>query len=349
MSIDLIFGDITTLKADAVVNVIKYKLEDGGRVNADIHMAAGPELETYDSIRNSCPIGGAKLTRGFGLPARYIIHTVAPVWRGGTEYESRWLVSCYQQALALAAKYQCRTVAIPVCSDSGFDFPYGQVLQLAYDTCQYYITENRLPLDICLVMYGRGLDGTKTDEETPRGLPYLGVYVQSRYQLDKAIKNEQRLAGRVQPYFPQDEEEPQLQVRSAKIRYSIRPRPSDTWKLPGREDFTPEASFTQKLLQYMDKKGMTPPVLYNEAGYDRKLFSKIQSDIDYHPRKYTVVRFALALKLDLEETDDLLNAAGFALSRSMLGDIIIEFCIKNNMRSVWEVNNILESWGLETI
>ena len=94
---------------------------------------------------------------------------------------------------------------------------------------------------------------------------------------------------------------------------------------------------------------MTAPMVYNEAGYDRKLFSKIQSDPEYHPRKYTVVRFALALKLNLEETEDLLNAAGFALSRSMITDILIKYCITNDMRSVEEVNNILESWGLETI
>ena len=90
-------------------------------------------------------------------------------------------------------------------------------------------------------------------------------------------------------------------------------------------------------------------MVYSDAGYDRKLFSKIQSDSEYHPRKYTVVRFALALKLNPEETEDLLNAAGFALSRSMLVDLVIAYCIENNMRSVWEVNSILENWGLETI
>ena len=119
--------------------------------------------------------------------------------------------------------------------------------------------------------------------------------------------------------------------------------------MPDREEFVPEDPFTKKLLRYMDAKGMTAPMVYSDAGYDRKLFSKIQSDPDYHPRKYTVVRFALALKLDPEETEDLLNAAGFALSRSMLVDLVIAYCIENNMRSVWEVNSILENWGLETI
>ena len=148
--------------------------------------------------------------------------------------------------------------------------------------------------------------------------------------------------------------------KDANVRYSLRyVRPKEK-ELPDKNEFVPEDPFTKKLLRYIDAKHMTAPMVYNEAGYDRKLFSKIQSDPEYHPRKYTVdpeyhprkytvVRFALALKLNEEETEDLLNAAGVALSRSMITDILIKYCITNDMRSVEEVNNILESWGLETI
>ena len=137
--------------------------------------------------------------------------------------------------------------------------------------------------------------------------------------------------------------------QGASVQFSISSIPPKPGNMPDREEFVPEAPFTKKLLRYMDAKGMTAPRVYSDAGYDRKLFSKIQSDPEYHPRKYTVVRFALALKLNPEETEDLLNAAGFALSRSMLVDLVIAYCIANNMRSVWEVNSILENWGLETI
>ena len=120
------------------------------------------------------------------------------------------------------------------------------------------------------------------------------------------------------------------------------------WMLD-RENLSVEETFTQMLLRYMEEKHMTPPELYNNACLDRKLFSKIQSNIDYQPKKYTAVRLALALQLSPEETDALLETAGFALSRSKITDLVISYCIANNKRAVWEVNGILEDWGLATI
>ena len=120
------------------------------------------------------------------------------------------------------------------------------------------------------------------------------------------------------------------------------------WMLD-RENLSVEETFTQMLLRFMEEKHMTPPELYNNACLDRKLFSKIQSNIDYQPKKYTAVRLALALQLSPEETDALLETAGFALSRSKITDLVISYCIANNKRAVWEVNGILEDWGLATI
>ena len=100
MGVDFIIGDVTTLQADAVVNVINYELKDGGLVNYAIHRAAGPELKEYSGTINACPVGDAKLTPGFNLPANYIIHTVAPLWRDGNEQEEKWLAACYLRSLA---------------------------------------------------------------------------------------------------------------------------------------------------------------------------------------------------------------------------------------------------------
>ena len=130
MGVNLISGDVTTLQVDAVVNVINYELKDGGFVNRAIHTAAGPELKDYCEMTGNCPIGGAKLTPAFNLPARYIIHTVAPLWRDGKEQEEKWLASCYQRSLELAAKYNCRKVAIPVFSAGDSGFPFGKAFQI---------------------------------------------------------------------------------------------------------------------------------------------------------------------------------------------------------------------------
>ena len=360
MGVDFIIGDVTTLQADAVVNVINYELKDGGLVNYAIHRAAGPELKEYSGTINACPVGGAKLTPGFNLPASYIIHTVAPLWRDGNEQEEKWLAACYLRSLELAAKYHCRKIAIPVICNGISDFPFGKALQIAYDTCQYCLTEKNMTLDILLVLYVWDLRYNAESERAAAMFNTVAAYVNAHHQLEEEKIEMLRLAEGAKPYLPEKAEYPReimmpdgatLTVfpQGANVRYSLRyVRPKEK-ELPDKNEFVPEDPFTKKLLRYIDAKNMTAPMVYSEAGYDRKLFSKIQSDPEYHPRKYTVVRFALALKLNEEETEDLLNAAGFALSRSMITDILIKYCITNDMRSVEEVNNILESWGLETI
>ena len=358
MGVNFIFGDIATLRVDAVVSVINNELQYGGSVNRAIHEAAGPELMEYYRKTGRCPTGAAKLTPGFNLPARFIIHTVAPVWCGGTEHEDKWLASCYQRSLGLAVQNQCRTVAIPVFSAHSTDFPYEKALQIAYDTCQYYLTGKHIPLDIYLVLYG-GMQNNETDAAAAAPFSTVAEYVKSQYQLDEKTKENLQIAQTVKPYFAEesyiremtmpDGRRVAIMPKGAGVRYSIRSVPTGPKKIPDRKEFTVEAPFTRKLLQYMDIKGMMAPVVYSNAGYDRKFFSKMQSDPEYHPRKYTVVRFALALRLNLEETEDLLNAAGYALSRSMIVDLVVAYCISHDMRSVWEVNNILKSWGLDAI
>ena len=359
MGVNFIFGDITTLKVDAVVNVINNKLEDGGIVNRAVHAVAGPDLEVYCNMSGRCPTGGAKLTYGFNLPARYIIHTVAPEWCGGKEHEDKWLAACYQRSLGLAAQYQCKTVAIPVFSADSSDFPYEKVLEIAYDTCQYFIAENNIMMDILLVLYGGSLRNNNMDEAAAASFNTVAEYVKSHYQLEEDKKEKLQIAQTAKPYYPEDGRVRELTTpdgstllvvpKGVKVQYSISSVPTGPKDVPDRKEFIAEDSFTRKLLHYMDAKGMAAPEVYTSAGYDRKLFSKIQSDPEYHPRKYTVVRFALALQLDREETDDLLNAAGYALSRSMIKDLVVAYCISHGLRSVWDVNNILTSWGLETI
>ena len=137
--------------------------------------------------------------------------------------------------------------------------------------------------------------------------------------------------------------------RSASLRRWLHESYEPAAKSPKPEDFSVEETFTQLLIRFMREKHMDPPEVYTNACLDRKLFSKILGNIDYQPKKYTAVRLALGLKLSPEETDKLLNAAGFVLSRSKLTDLVISYCIGANKRDVWEVNGILEDFGLTTI
>ena len=297
MGVDFIIGDVTTLQADAVVNVINYELKDGGLVNYAIHRAAGPELKEYSGTINACPVGDAKLTPGFNLPANYIIHTVAPLWRDGNEQEEKWLAACYLRSLELAAKYHCRKVAIPVICNGISDFPFGKALQIAYDTCQYCLTEKNMTLDILLVLYVWDLRYNAESERAAAMFNIVAEYVNTNHQLEEEKIEMLRLAEGAKPYLPEKAEYPReimtpggstLTVfpQGAEVHYSLRCVIPKEKELPDREEFVPEDPFTKKLLRYIDAKHMTAPMVYNEAGYDRKLFSKIQSDPEYHPRKF---------------------------------------------------------------
>jgi O-acetyl-ADP-ribose deacetylase (regulator of RNase III) len=147
--IRVVLGDITNVQADAIVNAANERLLGGGGVDGAIHRAAGPELlqacravpEVRPGVR--CPTGEARLTPGFRLPARFVIHTVGPVWRGGHRAEDELLASCYRSALALAAEHGMRTIAFPAISCGAFGYPVARAAQIA-------VREIRASLDAAL-------------------------------------------------------------------------------------------------------------------------------------------------------------------------------------------------------
>jgi len=153
MKISLIKGDITKVSADAIVNAANTSLLGGGGVDGAIHRAAGPQLLEECRTIGGCPVGEARITKGYNLPARFVIHTVGPVWNGGSYREPEKLASCYRNSLLLANQHQIRTIAFPGISTGVYGYPKEKAAAIAVREVRQFAETHDLPEEVIFVAF----------------------------------------------------------------------------------------------------------------------------------------------------------------------------------------------------
>ena len=347
MPFQIIRNDITKVKADAIVNTANPQVAIGGGVDAAIYKAAGEEKLLAErkkiGILNPGEVG---ITPAFNLDAKYIIHASGPWWEGGDKGEFDALRSCYEKSLNLALENGCESIAFPLIATGVYGFPKDKALQIATSVIQQFLFEHEM--SIILVVFDR-----KAFELSGKVFTDVQGYIDENY-VKRSYHREYGERGaknaRLRERYDLDE------IGSAEECETC----ADTGVIKELEDGAPEMklmamtapegmsldelldspseSFQEKLFQLIDKSGLDDVSVYKKANITKKVFSDIKTKKNYKPSKKTAVAFAIALELSMDETTDLLQRAGIALSPSSKFDLIVGYYISHGIYDMMTIN-----------
>ncbi|WP_409344816.1 macro domain-containing protein [Paenibacillus sp. MBLB4367] len=329
MPFTIVRQDITKIKVDAIVNAANTTLQMGGGVCGAIFKAAGAsELQVACDKLTPIQTGEAVITPGFQLLAKYVIHTAGPVYSDGNHCEEGLLRSCYTNSLKRAVENSCESIAFPLLSSGIYGYPKAEALRVATSAIQDFLADH--DIEVSLVMFDKA-----AFDVSNKLLGEVKAFIDENY---------------IDDYVDSRRQNQLLQVEMDALQTAEADAPKfiifEEMKTGGLEDLVGDLDepFAQTLLRLIDSKGMTDVEVYKRANLDRKLFSKIRNNKGYMPSKRTAIALAVALELSLDETDDLLERAGYALSRSQKFDVIIQYFIKSSKYDIFEINEVLFSY-----
>ena len=376
MPFKIVRNDITKMNTEAIVNTANDHPTVGTGCDHAVYMAAGyEELLAYRKERiGFVKEGDAFITPGFHLPAKYIIHAVSPLYIDGKHEEEVLLRSCYRKSLALAAEYGIRSIAFPLISTGGFGYPKEEGMRIAVDEIHAFLLNS--DMQIYLVVF---------DEKAPKMgknlYPDLEAYIDLNYVRERreeeygdaaplppaaaklSAEKKPEKPGLLQSVFqkPRPSEDEAFDISG--VEYIEEARLFDEKKPLLDEDAAIEEmerklaermthmadTFPQYLLYLISEKGMENAEVYKRAIVDKKVFSKIKNNPNYHPQKLTALCLCIGAKLNLDESKDLLARAGYALSPCDKTDIIFSYFIEHGIYDMIELDIQLEEHGLPCI
>lgn len=331
MSFSIVRNDITKMKVHAIVNAANTDLKIGGGVCGAVFNAAG-ERRLQAACEKLAPIktGEAVATPAFALPAKYIIHTAGPIYKDGKSGEEELLRSAYTNSLNLALEKKCKSIAFPLLSSGAYGYPKEEALHVATEVFRNFLSEH--DMDIYLVVFD------KSALSISKKLLYeVKSYIDEHY-VEECPFSRRSLSERAAEFL----EAARPAIPKKHLPTALGGAPVQGLPSVLKEDFFKlDESFSETLFRLIDAKGKDEVEVYKRANIDRKLFSKIRSQKDYTPSKRTVIALAVGLELSIEETDDLLKRAGYALSQSKKFDVIVEYFITNEKYDIIEINTVL--------
>ncbi len=327
MPLQIIRQDITKMRVDAIVNTTNESMIAYSGVDLAVHTAAGKKLAAECARLAPLGLGQAKITKGYSLPCRYVIHTSGPVWHGGLQGESVILRSCYEESLTLAVEHGCDSVAVPLISSGAYGYPKEQVLKFAIQVITEFLFTHELTVYICVYdresyTFSRTLFNDILDfiGETNEGSrPKADMCSAPLPNMDEAPRRRNVFAAAKQ--------------QSAAVGSC----PDSLHEYVKNMD----KGFREKLFDLIDASGMTDVACYKKANVDKRTFSKIKSSKSYRPSKQTAIAFAVSLELDLDGTQELLATLGYTLSKSSVFDQIIRYFIQKGNYNIFEINEAL--------
>lgn len=320
MPFTIVRQDITKMQVDAIVNAANTSLIMGGGVCGAIFKAADA-VKLQLACAKAAPVktGEAAITPGFNLPSKYVIHAVGPVYKKQSAEQSEILLrSAYAKSLDLALENGCESIAFPLISSGIYGYPKEEALQTAVAAIKEFLAEHDMEV-------------------------YLAIFDRASFSVSE------KLLGTVESYIDENYvdthsvDKREVSDMLCETTQLLLGEPGSAMKLSGLDDLVDDLDepFNTTLLRLIDAKGKTDSEVYKRANIDRKLFSKIRTGKGYMPGKRTILALAVALELTLEETDDLLKRAGYALSHSRKFDVIVEFFIVSGKYDIFEINEVL--------